>query len=85
MRFHQYIKKSRVKAGLTQRQVASKLGYTSPQNVSNWERGLALVPMDSFVRLIKMYQIDKREALDVYMNEVIEKKQKRLRLAFKRA
>ena len=33
------LKKMRLKAGLSQRDVSTALGYTSPQYVSNWERG----------------------------------------------
>ena len=39
------LKEGRMKAGLTQRQLAEKLGYTSPQYVSNWERGRVAPPV----------------------------------------
>ena len=40
-----FLKKARSKMGLSQRDVADKLGYTSPQFISNVERGLCSPPL----------------------------------------
>ncbi len=53
-----YLKDKRVSSGLSQNSVADKLGYTSAQFVSNWERGLCSPPMDILNKLIKLYKLD---------------------------
>ena len=49
------LKTLREKAGLTQRDVASKMGYTTPQFISNVERGVAMPPIKDLQKLAKMY------------------------------
>lgn len=39
------LKKARMKTGMTQGVLAKKLGYTTGQIVSNWERGIAPIPL----------------------------------------
>lgn len=50
-----YFKEMRKKAGLSQVDVAQKLGYSSAQFVSNWERGLAAPPLEKLSTIIKIY------------------------------
>ena len=45
----------RTKEGLTQRDVSSKMGYTTIQFVSNWERGLSAPPIKDLPKLAKLY------------------------------
>ena len=45
----------RKNAGLTQREVSSKMGYTTIQFVSNWERGLSAPPIKDLPKLAKLY------------------------------
>lgn len=45
----------RENAGLTQREAASKMGYTTPQFISNWERGLSVPSITDLPKLAKMY------------------------------
>ena len=73
MKFNNFIKSLRKQKGLTQQQLASALGYTSPQFVSNWERGVAFppaniigdlsgllgVPQEELTRAIKAAKIQK--------------------------
>ena len=56
--FGLYLKAKRGAAGLTQRDVAAHLDYTSPQFVSNWERGLIIPPKETTHELRKLYKID---------------------------
>ncbi len=51
------IKSHRETAGYTQKDVADKFGYDTPQFVSNIERGAAGVPLDALSGLIKMLKI----------------------------
>ena len=45
----------RENAGLTQCEVSSKMGYTTIQFVSNWERGLSAPPIKDLPKLAKLY------------------------------
>jgi transcriptional regulator with XRE-family HTH domain len=53
-----YLKKARLDASLTQNEVAAKLGFSSAQYVSNWERGLAAPPLENLAKLIELYGLD---------------------------
>lgn len=45
------MKKAREKAGLTQADLSTKLGYSTPQFISNIERGQARLPVPKFKKL----------------------------------
>ena len=64
-----YLRRKRVLRGLTQSNVANKLGYGSPQFISNIERGIANVPLKSLRRIIDLYQVPPLEVLDVLMSD----------------
>lgn len=63
------LKQKRQAIGLTQKEVATKLGYRSSQFISNWERDLVLPPASGAKRLAKLYRIDKMFIID----EIIER------------
>jgi transcriptional regulator with XRE-family HTH domain len=52
------LKKYREASGLTQKAVSEKLGYSTPQFVSNWERGVSYIPRDTLKRVSSIYKID---------------------------
>lgn len=54
------LKRLREKAGLTQSDAASALGYTTIQFVSNWERGISEPPIKTIPKLAKLYNTDAR-------------------------
>lgn len=47
------IKKARTNAGLTQAQLAYRLGYKSPQFCSNWERAESMPPIAALPKIAK--------------------------------
>lgn len=51
-----YLKQVRESAGLTQHDVSAKLGYSSPQFISNIERGISVVPLKALSRMVGMYK-----------------------------
>ncbi len=61
----QFIKKKREDAGLTQRDVASHLKYTTAQFVSNWERGISMPPLDALPRLSKLLAVSAKDFIKV--------------------
>lgn len=52
-----FLQKSRLAASLSQREVAARLGYTTPQFVSNWERGLSLPPLRTLPELASLLKV----------------------------
>lgn len=60
-----YLKKKRELADVSQTELAKKLGYTSPQFVSNWERGLAAPPPEKMKVLVKTLRIPERELIEM--------------------
>lgn len=56
-----YLKQKRVNAKLSQREVSETLGYSSPQFISNMERGLCSPPMFVLKKMMKLYAIPAKE------------------------
>lgn len=50
------IKEARIAAGLSQGDLAYKLGYSTPQFVSNLERGVSLPPIKSMKKIARIIQ-----------------------------
>ena len=57
------IKEFRVKSGLTQMELASKLGYNTPQFVSLFERGLSKIPLETMGKLIVYLKLPERSVM----------------------
>lgn len=68
-RIGQFLKTHRVKSGLTQSDVAQRLGYTSPQFISNIERGLCSAPVKHLKDFAKMYNLDSEELIQLLLTE----------------
>lgn len=58
-----YLRDKRVEAGLTQLQIASKLGYGSPQFISNIERDCCVPPQRVLRGMVRAYKIPTEELL----------------------
>lgn len=54
----QYLKDVREQSKLTQADVSSKLGYTSPQFISNIERGISVIPLKTLARMVNLYRVN---------------------------
>lgn len=50
----QFIKSARESVGLSQRELAEKLGYSTGQFISNMERGLCSLPLNKMKKLCKL-------------------------------
>ncbi len=64
-----YLKEKRIESGLTQSEVANKLGYSTPQFISNFERGLCSPPLKNLKVLVRLYKINPSELMDLIMSE----------------
>ena len=72
-----YLREQRVKSSLTQSQVAESLGYTSPQFISNIERGLCSAPAKHLRGFLKLYHIE----LDELVSVILKQEEENLRRA----
>lgn len=59
------LKKARTEGGLTQGDIAKKLGYTTSQFVSNWERGLSTPPLEALPKLSKLLGIEQDKLVNL--------------------
>ena len=71
----EYLQVKRIKAELSQGFVANKLGYSSPQFISNFERGLCAPPLNKLKMLVHLYGLNGEEVLRLMLKE----EEKRLR------
>jgi transcriptional regulator with XRE-family HTH domain len=62
-------KNLREKAGLTQRQVSDSLGYSTPQFISNVERGRCRFPVQKLPRIKKLYRLSTDQMIDLVLSE----------------
>jgi len=64
-----FLRQKRELKGLTQAQVATQLGYGSPQFISNIERGVSRVPVKSLRSFINLYQLQVDEVINLLLEE----------------
>jgi transcriptional regulator with XRE-family HTH domain len=57
----------RMKVGLSQGKVCQALGYSTPQYLSNFERGLCSMPLDKLKKMIDMYDMDGESVVRLMM------------------
>jgi transcriptional regulator with XRE-family HTH domain len=71
-----FLKESRLSARVSQMDVAKLLGYSTPQFISNWERGLSAPPMSCLKKIAKLYHIKDETLFKLTLQEV-EKEMRR--------
>lgn len=72
------IRTHRLKNNLSQGQLAKKLGYTTPQFVSNLERGLAQLPPRQVKKFARILQMDKKVLAIAVINDAAERLRKEI-------
>ena len=77
-----FLKEKRVAAGLSQKDVADKLGYSTPQFISNWERGVSHPPINALKKIGEMYKVSADELFEVTLNTTIQDVTQDLRRKF---
>lgn len=70
-RLGDFLRAAREKSGLTQREIAAQLGYSTPQFISEWERGTRSPPGSVLAKLVKIYGMSLRRFYDVILAEQI--------------
>lgn len=74
-----FFREARLKAGVSQLKIATKLGYPSAQLVSNWERGMCLPPADKLYALSAILDISRKKIVELYLGETKKELERRLR------
>jgi transcriptional regulator with XRE-family HTH domain len=77
-----FLKEKRVAASLSQRDVADKLGYSTPQFISNWERGVSHPPINAIKKLGELYKVSADELFEVTLSATIQEVTQDLRRKF---
>ena len=67
--FGKFVKEKRLAAGLSQGQLATRLGYSNPQPLSNCERGLAPFPVSKLRKLTKILGIPPEQLVEVLLDQ----------------
>ena len=68
MNLGEYLKSKRENASLSQGDVAKKLKYTSPQFISNWERGVSSPPIKTLKLLSELYKVSTDELFKLILD-----------------
>lgn len=66
-----FLRDKRIESGHSQMDIAKKLGYTSAQFVSNWERGLSSPPIHTLRRLSELYSVPPDMLFDITLQTMI--------------
>ncbi|MGZ3774671.1 MAG: helix-turn-helix domain-containing protein [Pseudobdellovibrionaceae bacterium] len=78
----EFLKQKRVTVGLSQRDVADKLGYSTPQFISNWERGVSHPPISALKKLGELYKVSAEDLFEVTLEATIQEVTQDLRRKF---
>lgn len=65
----QFLAKRRTELNITQSDLSRSLGYSSPQFVSNWERGLCSPPLQIMSQLCDSLKISKKEVTELLLKQ----------------
>lgn len=65
----EYLKQKRIAAGLTQGYVSQELGYSSPQFISNFERGICAPPLSTIRVIVGLYKIPVNTVIKILLAE----------------
>jgi transcriptional regulator with XRE-family HTH domain len=78
----EFLQKARIQAGLTQLGVAKKLGYSTGQFVSNWERGQGYPPTSTLRKLSVLYGVSPEQVFKAVLQSVLIQTEVALRQEF---
>ncbi len=67
MNLGEFLKLKRENASLSQGDVAKKLKYTSPQFISNWERGVSSPPIKVLKQISTLYKVNSDEVFNLIL------------------
>ena len=71
-----FLKECRESRNLSQKEVATQLGYSTSQFISNWERGQSQPPISKIRELAAIYKIDVQLIFDLILEDHVEEVKK---------
>ena len=77
-----FLKEKRTLASLSQKDVATKLGYSTSQFISNWERGISQPPINTLRTLALMYGVAADQMFQVLVSTTIDQVEEDLKQKF---
>jgi transcriptional regulator with XRE-family HTH domain len=80
-----FLKKARLKAEISQHDVAKALGYSSYQFISNWERGISSPPCAVLKRIAALYKTSAQKLFDLLLKDSTRRVQVQLQLEFRKS
>lgn len=66
-----FLKQKRAATRLSQGDVADRFGYSTPQFISNWERGVSRPPINVLKKLGDLYKISSEDLFEVVLSDTI--------------
>lgn len=66
--FGVYLRMQRLKANITQKEISKACGFSTPQFISNIERGVCPVPPDVLSIMAEIYELNKKVLARNYNN-----------------
>ena len=69
---NRFIRERRLALGLSQKHIANKLGYSSAQFISNWERGLSRPPVTALRKVALILNIEADEIFNIFLSDEIK-------------
>ena len=63
-----FLRGAREKANMTQMEISGRLGYSSPQFISNIERGVSVVPLPLLSKLVSAYKISPEPVIRIILD-----------------
>lgn len=79
------IRDYRLKAGLTQIELATKLNYSIPQFISLMENGHSKIPLNILGQIISVLNIPEKKALDLLVSSYIKEAKLQISIGKKNA
>ena len=77
-----FLQQKRQAAGHSQWDVSEKLGYSTAQFISNWERGVSAPPINILKKIAQLYNTSADELFEVVLSEKIQDIERDLRRRF---
>ena len=74
-----YLKDLRTAAGFSQGGMGKALGYSTPQLVSNWERGMCKIPLAKINDFATLVKFDSKKLKEHFIQILVEDYERELR------
>ncbi len=70
-----FLRDTRETSRMTQADVSQRLGYSSPQFISNIERGISVIPLKTLAKMVNLYKVNP----EIVVKIILESQRKLLR------